>query len=842
MTQHWARAASVLSSNSRRGRLLKRSWPVWLVLVAALLLAVPFLFHAGATVHAADNEITGVTLSSPEPGELVITWDAPSDAPDDYRVTWKKSGGKWPSYKNENTAQGGNAFPTGTSHTVTGLEEGTAYSARVRARYHDGNGNVEQSGPWTATQEITVAQTPLPAKPTGLSASPSHDSVLLSWTDPSDNGITGYQVLRGQNTDNLAVLTADTGSAASSYTDDSVTAETTYVYAIRARNAGGLSPQSDAVPAITTAAPPAKPIGLLTGASYNNILLLWTDPENSSITGYQVLRGDDADSLTVLVEHTVSTSASYTDDTVEPETEYFYAIRARNAQGLGPQSDTVSVTTQPAPPEPVEPVADMATAAGAPTISGTPMVGQTLTADPSGITDADGLTTPGWTYQWVRVDADLTENDISGATSQTYKLVTGDVGNKIKVVVSFTDDASESESRPSEPFPEHKFVVEQSDLVSNRDQGSRTHLGNGLSAIRAQGFRTGPHPHGYDISTAVLRFAGGSLPASRFSLTIYSSNAMDIVGGRLDIPGDELYEFVDPSTISTGFVTFTAPEGFHLEPNTDYFLRLWGDGSSSLFPSLADTTKEDSDSAHGWTIANDHLAALGGTSWAIISNRLVMELLGSETSGPGPAAESLTVTSTPTNPTNYLTGDTITFALRFDESAMASGDPELEFDIGGAPSGEPHTTAPQVPARRSYSLTPWSAPTTTTDGIDIGFIADAVKLDMDDSIEDADSNSRHLRIYPARQAVGPPGQCSPGHSVDRRDINPSSPKVLRTRRGHQHNRHVRGAGHSDRQPRVRVLAGQRGRSQKCAGPIQRRSQHHDRRGLHLHGAAHRRGQ
>ena len=137
----------------------------------------------------------------------------------------------------------------------------------------------------------------------------------------------------------------------------------------------------------------------------------------------------------------------------------------------------------------------MATAAGAPTISGTPMVGQTLTADPSGITDADGLSTPGWTYQWVRVSADLTENDISGATSQTYKLVTGDVGHKIKVVVSFTDDASESESRPSEPFPEHKFVVEQSDLVSNRDQGSRTHLGNGLSAIRAQGFRTGPHPH-----------------------------------------------------------------------------------------------------------------------------------------------------------------------------------------------------------------------------------------------------------------------------------------------------------------------------------------------------------
>ena len=139
------------------GRLLKRPWPARLVLVAALLLAVPFLFDAGSTVHAADNEITGVTLTSPNPGELVITWDAPSRAPDDYRVTWKKSDGKWPSYRNENTVDGGNAFPTGTSHTVSDLEEGTEYSVRVRARYHAG-GNVEESGPWSDPPvEVTVS-------------------------------------------------------------------------------------------------------------------------------------------------------------------------------------------------------------------------------------------------------------------------------------------------------------------------------------------------------------------------------------------------------------------------------------------------------------------------------------------------------------------------------------------------------------------------------------------------------------------------------------------------------------------------------------------------------------
>ena len=64
-----------------RGRLLKRPWPVRLVLVAALLLAVPFLFDAGAAVHAADNEITGVTVTSTNPGELGITWEAPSRTP-----------------------------------------------------------------------------------------------------------------------------------------------------------------------------------------------------------------------------------------------------------------------------------------------------------------------------------------------------------------------------------------------------------------------------------------------------------------------------------------------------------------------------------------------------------------------------------------------------------------------------------------------------------------------------------------------------------------------------------------------------------------------------------------
>ena len=157
---------------------------------------------------------------------------------------------------------------------------------------------------------------------------------MLSWDNPGDDTITGYQVLRGPDADNLAALADDTGDASTSYTDDTVEAETTYVYAVRGRNADGLGPQSDPVSVTTPAAPPAKPTGLLTAASHDNVLLFWTDPGDDSITGYQVLRGPDADNLAVLVDDTGDANASYTDDTVE--------ARRRTSMPSGPATPTGS--------------------------------------------------------------------------------------------------------------------------------------------------------------------------------------------------------------------------------------------------------------------------------------------------------------------------------------------------------------------------------------------------------------------------------------------------------------------------------------------------------------------
>ena len=93
-------------------------------------------------------------------------------------------------------------------------------------------------------------------------------------------------------------------------------------------------------------------------------------------------------------------------------------------------------------------------ATGAPTITGTAGVGQVLTASTTSIADADGLPAT-FSYQWVRVDADGTSNpvDIPAATDASYTLTAPDVGKKVKVKVSFTDDLETTETLTSDAYP-----------------------------------------------------------------------------------------------------------------------------------------------------------------------------------------------------------------------------------------------------------------------------------------------------------------------------------------------------------------------------------------------------
>jgi len=87
-----------------------------------------------------------------------------------------------------------------------------------------------------------------PARPTGMTGTVKHDHVSLTWNDPDDSTITGYQILRRDTTEHqqgeFQILVDDTGLTAADYTDTGVEAGKIYVYRVKARNGQGLSPQS----------------------------------------------------------------------------------------------------------------------------------------------------------------------------------------------------------------------------------------------------------------------------------------------------------------------------------------------------------------------------------------------------------------------------------------------------------------------------------------------------------------------------------------------------------------------------------------------------------------------
>ena len=183
-----------------------------------------------------------------------------------------------------------------------------------------------------------------PDKPTGLSATATHDQVVLTWDDPNDDSITGYVILRRVRVNNtggeFSELVADTGTAATTYTDATVKANTTYTYRIKAINEHGVSERSRwfhiDVPAAPepeeeqAPEPPAKPRGLSATASHDRVVLTWDDPDDDTITGYVILRRNrDTDrkgEFRELVADT-GTATTYTDDTVVAETKKLSQIR-----------------------------------------------------------------------------------------------------------------------------------------------------------------------------------------------------------------------------------------------------------------------------------------------------------------------------------------------------------------------------------------------------------------------------------------------------------------------------------------------------------------------------------
>ena len=303
-----------------------------------------------------------------------------------------------------------NQDPPGSSYTLFEADEGKTIKLEVSFTDDAGNGESLTSA---ATAAVAARpNTPATGAPTISGTSQVKETLTANTSDiVDDDGLTNvaysYQWITNDGSSDMDIA----GETGITYTlietDEGKTIKVQVAFTDDADNDESLTSQATARVA---AAAPTKPPGIprnLTGAANSDgtVTLSWDAPNNHSVTGYQILRRSPTlgeKKLLVYVNDTGSAATEYTDSNVVPNELYAYRIKAINAVGLSRQSEFISLT----PTQPAEP-AQNSPATGTPTISGTLQVGETLTADTSGIADADGLTNVTFSYQWLSDDADI---------------------------------------------------------------------------------------------------------------------------------------------------------------------------------------------------------------------------------------------------------------------------------------------------------------------------------------------------------------------------------------------------------------------------------------------------
>ena len=328
---------------------------------------------------------------------------------------------------------------TGSSYAPLVADLGK--TIKVRVSFDDDQNNFESL---TSAPTAAVAAVP-PDAPHNLNVSPDDTGTLdVSWEAPASDGgsaITEYRVQWKEtagNWDAPADVSEETATG-TTHTITGLTDGVEYEVRVIAVNDIGDGPPSDeatGTPRETT--PPELSTATVDGATltltYDEALDENSEPSSDAfsvtvggtgraVDGVAVSGGSVI--LTLTLGSAVASGATVTVSYAAPADTA--ALRIRDLAGNPAASFSGQDVENNTPPPANTP------ATGAPTITGTAQVGETLTVDISGIGDDDGLPAESeFDYQWIRDDG-RTDANIAGATDSTYVLLAADVGKFIKV-------------------------------------------------------------------------------------------------------------------------------------------------------------------------------------------------------------------------------------------------------------------------------------------------------------------------------------------------------------------------------------------------------------------------
>ena len=413
-----------------------------------------------------------LTASSTAPGELSLRWQAPSwgirDWLDErsnvgnggsditgYKVQWKLSTGSWnvPADVSEETA-------AGETHTITNLTGGQTYTLRVIATNEVGDSepsreitqavnrqaqpNTPATGTVTITGTVGIGEL-LTAHASGITDADglTKPKFFFLWlagptSDPTDANIRLFAY--GER---YHVLPCDAGlriMVGVSFHDD----------------AGNLEAIHSAATAVVATVAPAPPRNLTASSTApGELSLRWQGPSwsiqdwfdersnvgngGSDITGYKVQWKLSTGSWNVPADVSEETAAAetHTNTITNLTGGQTYTLRVIATNGVGDSQPSREITR-----------AINRFATGAPTITGTPRVGEVLTVDTSSITDEDGLTHPRFSNGW-RVVPPQNDILIRLYNRRDYLVPPVDVGRTIEARVYFIDDANFTEALQS---------------------------------------------------------------------------------------------------------------------------------------------------------------------------------------------------------------------------------------------------------------------------------------------------------------------------------------------------------------------------------------------------------
>ena len=304
---------------------------------------------------------TGFTVAVGD-GQVTLSWDDPGNTGITKYQVRHNSGSWWRVLLTGWTEMAGSGATT-TSHTVTGLSNGIAYTFQIRAandgRKGDGSGLV------------TVRLGP-PGAPAGLAAVADNGRVSLSWAVGLDNveAISSYQYRSssdgGSTWDPEWTDIAGSGATTASHTVTGLTNGTEHTFEVRAVNGAGTGASASVAATPLVIDPPGAPAGLAAVAGNGRVALGWTDPEDVSISRYQYRRSSDGggtwDPEWTDISGSGAATAGHTVIGLLNGTEYTFEVRAVNGAGAGASA---SVTAAPLVVAPPDAPAGLAATAGA---------------------------------------------------------------------------------------------------------------------------------------------------------------------------------------------------------------------------------------------------------------------------------------------------------------------------------------------------------------------------------------------------------------------------------------------------------------------------------------------